>query len=58
MQRKRPAQFKGRHFKGDVIILCVRGYLRFSVSLRDAEELMAERNLNVDNATIWWWVQR
>jgi transposase, IS6 family len=58
MRRKRPALFKGRHFEAHVIILCVRRYLRFSLSLRDVEELMAERNLQVDNVTIWRWVQR
>jgi transposase, IS6 family len=58
MLRKRPALFKGRHFEADVIVLCVRRYLRFSLSLRDVEELMAERNLSVDHVTIWRWVQR
>jgi len=58
MRRKRPALFKGRHFEADVIILCVRRYLRFSLSLRDVEELMAERNLQADHVTIWRWVQR
>src|SRR4030095_14785328 len=58
MQRKRPALFKGRHFEANVIILCVRRYLRFCLSLRDVEELMAERNLRVDHVTIWRWVQR
>src|SRR5262245_25067481 len=58
MRRKRPALFKGRHFEAHVIILCVRRYLRFSLSLRDVEELMAERNLQVDHVTIWRWVQR
>jgi transposase, IS6 family len=58
MRRKRPALFKGRHFEAEIIILCVRRYLRFSLSLRDVEELMAERNLSVDHVTIWRWVQR
>jgi transposase, IS6 family len=55
MRRNRPALFKGRHFEAHVIILCVRRYLRFSLSLRDVEELMAERNLGVDHVTIWRW---
>ena len=58
MRRKRPALFKGRHFEAEIIILCVRRYLRFSLSYRDLEELMAERNLKVDHVTIWRWVQR
>jgi hypothetical protein len=35
--------FAGRHFNRDVIILCVRWYLRFKLSLRDLVEMMAER---------------
>ena len=35
--------FKGRHFDREVIILCVRWYLWFKVSLRDLVEMMAER---------------
>ncbi len=50
--------FKGRHFEPEMIILCVRRYLRFCLSYRDVEELMAERNLHVDHVTIWRWVQR
>ena len=37
--------FTGRHFDHDVIILCVRWYLRFKLSLRDLVEMMAERGL-------------
>src|SRR3954453_12718778 len=58
MRRNRPAMFKGRHFEPEMIILCVRRYLRFCLSYRDVEELMAERNLRVDHVTIWRWVQR
>jgi len=35
--------FTGRHFDRDVIILCVRWYLRYKLSLRDLVEMMAER---------------
>ena len=35
--------FEGRHFDREVIILCVRWYLRFKLSLRDLVEMMAER---------------
>ena len=58
MQRKQPALIKGRHFDAEIIVLCVRWYLRFSLSFRDLEEMMAERNLNIDHVTIWRWVQR
>jgi transposase, IS6 family len=53
----RPALFRKRQFDPAVIVTCVRWYLRFSLSLRDVEELMAERNLTVDHTTVWRWVQ-
>ena len=43
MRRTRPALFKGRHFEADIILLCVRWYLRFGLSFRNLEERMAER---------------
>jgi transposase-like protein len=58
MRRKRPALFKGRHFEAEIIILCVRRYLRYGLSLRNLEEIMAERNVQVDHVTIWRWIQR
>jgi transposase-like protein len=58
MRKNRPAVFRGRHFADEMIVLCVRWYLRFSLSYRDLEELMAERNLAVDHTTVWRWVQR
>src|SRR5512132_1911279 len=58
MRRNRPALFKGRHFEAEIIVLCVRWYLRCSLSLRNLEEIMSERNLSVDHVTIWRWVQR
>lgn len=58
MSQTRPALFRGRHFDEVIIILCVRWYLRYSLSYRDLEEMMAERGLAVDHVTIWRWVQR
>ena len=58
MHRNRPALFKGRHFEAEIIVLCVRWYLRFGLSFRNLEEILAERNLPVDHVTIWRWVQR
>ena len=58
MTRKRPALFRGRHFEDVIILLCVRWYLRYSLTYRDLEEIMAERGLSVDHVTIWRWVQR
>ena len=58
MSKSRPALFRGRHFSDDVILLCVDWYLRFSLSYRNLEEMMAGRHLSVDHTTVWRWVQR
>ena len=58
VSRARPAPFRGRHFADVIIILCVRWYLRYSLSYRDLEEIMAERGLPVDHVTIWRWIQQ
>jgi len=50
--------FGGRHFDREVIILCVRWYLRFKLSLRDLVEMMAERGPSMAHTTIMRWVQR
>ena len=51
--------FEGRHFDREVIILCVRWYLRFKLSLRDlVVEMMAERGLSLAHTTIMRWVWR
>ena len=42
--------FKWRQFEPEVILLAVGWYLRFSLSYRDVEELLAERGLLVDHA--------
>jgi transposase-like protein len=47
--------FKGRHFDRSVILLCVRWYLAYSLSLRDLEEMMSERGISVDHTTIHRW---
>jgi transposase, IS6 family len=58
MRSCRPALFRKRQFEPVIIVTCVRWYCRFSLSLRDLEELMAERGLAVDHTTIWRWIQR
>src|SRR5262245_43690005 len=50
--------FKRRQFEPEVILLAVGWYLRFSLSYRDVEELLAERGLHADHVTVWRWVQR
>ena len=49
--------FPGRHFGREVIILCVRWYLRYKLSFRDLVEMMAERGLNLAHTTILRWVR-
>src|SRR5215510_6719128 len=49
--------FKGRHFPGEVILLCVRWYLRYPLAYEHVAELMAERGVEVDASCIWRWVQ-
>jgi IS6 family transposase len=49
--------FKGRQFPGEVIILCVRWYLRYPLSYHHVTELVAERGVEVDASCIWRWVQ-
>jgi transposase, IS6 family len=51
-----PNPFKWRHFQVEIILLCLRWYLRYSLSYRDLEEMMAERGLTVDHSTIARWV--
>ena len=48
--------FKGRHFDESIILLCVRWYLAYGLSLRDLKEMMAERGVGVDHSTIHRWV--
>ena len=49
--------FAGRHFDREVIILCVRRYLRFKLSPRDLVEMMAECGLSLAHTTILRWVR-
>jgi transposase, IS6 family len=51
-----PTLFKWRHFQGEIIVFCTRWYLRYGLSYRDLEEMMAERGLKVDHSTIARWV--
>src|SRR5216683_709901 len=55
---KRSAIFKWRQSEPEIILCAVRWYLRYSLSLRDVEELLVERGLGADHTTVWRWVQR
>ncbi|MBO6920549.1 MAG: IS6 family transposase, partial [Rhizobiaceae bacterium] len=48
--------FKGNHYPKDVILYAVFFYVRYAVSYRDLEEIMAERGVEVDHATLNRWV--
>ena len=50
--------FSGYRFPPEVILLAVRWYLRYGLSYRDVEELLAERGIEVDHVTVFRWVQR
>jgi IS6 family transposase len=63
--RRRPARvsaprsgFAGFRFPPEVITLAVRWYLRYGLSYRDVEELLAERGIEVDHVSVFRWVQR
>jgi transposase, IS6 family len=53
-----PSVFKGFRFPPEIIVLAVRWYLRFGLSYRDVEELLAERGIEVDHVSVYRWVQR
>ena len=48
--------YKGRHFDREIIILCVRWYLRFKLSFRDLVEMIAERGISLAHTTIMRWI--
>ena len=51
------SDFKWRHFRGDLILGCVRWYCKYGISYREREEMMRERGMTVDHTTIYRWVQ-
>ena len=54
----RSSAFAGYRFPPEIIVLAVRWSLRYGLSYRDVEELLAERGIEVDHVTIYRWVQR
>ena len=51
------ALFKGRHFDGQIIVLCVSWYTSFKLRLRDLVIMMADRSITLMHTTILRWVQ-
>jgi IS6 family transposase len=47
----------GYRFPREVIAVAVRWYLRYGLSYRDVEELLAERGIEVHHVTVYRWVQ-
>ena len=51
--RSPSSAFAGFRFPPEVILLAVRWYLRYGLSYRDLEELLAERGIEVDHVTLF-----
>jgi hypothetical protein len=51
MGERRSALLRGRHFRDEIIVLCLRRYLRYPLSYRDLEEMIVERGLAIDHST-------
>ena len=50
--------FKWRHFEKEIILLCVRWYLKYPLSYRNLIEMMLERGIKVTHTTIMRWVYK
>ena len=50
--------FKWKHFAGEIILLNVRWYLKYALSYKNLEEIMAERGIQVDHNLIMRWVHQ
>jgi transposase, IS6 family len=50
--------FKWRHFEKEIILLCVRWYLKYPLSYRNLIEMMAERGIRITHTTIMRWVHK
>ncbi len=52
----RDEAFKGRHFTAEVILWVLRWYLAFPINYRDLAEMLLDRGVAVDDATVFRWV--
>jgi len=50
--------FKWKHYQAEIILLCVRWYLKYPLSYRNLEEMMQERSLKISHTTIMRWVHQ
>ena len=55
---RRDPSFRYRRYEDDIVVLCVRWYISYRLSLRDLTEMMAKRRLVIYPSTGWRWVQR
>ncbi|MGF1438901.1 IS6 family transposase, partial [Bacillus thuringiensis] len=49
---------KWKHYQSDIIVLAVRWYLRYNLSLRDLVGILEERGLSLAHTTIMRWVHQ
>jgi putative transposase len=47
--------FKRLHYPFDVMLMCVRWYVAYGLSVRNLEDMMAERGIEVDHSTVHRW---
>jgi putative transposase len=47
--------FKRLHYPFDVMLMCVRRYVAYGLSVRNLEEMMAGRGIDVDHSTVHRW---
>lgn len=47
--------FKRPHYPFEVMLMCVRWYVAYGLSVRNLEEMMAERGIEVDHSTVHRW---
>jgi len=52
------ADFKWRHFRGEIILASVRWSCKYDISYREMEEMMVERGVIVEHTTFYRWVQQ
>jgi transposase, IS6 family len=57
VKRDNKNPFKGRQFTAEIILWAVRWYLQFPISYRDLERMLADRGIQVDDTTLFRWIQ-
>ena len=53
-----PKEFKYKQFEGEVILLCVRWYLKYPLSFRNLKDIMMERGIEVSHTSIMRWAHQ